>query len=101
MRIAARGTILLAAGVSAFALFSRSVALLSRSVGRLAVRASPEMPVRALGTIEALLVDGIAAIRLGVRGVSSDGPGFLVTNFRSAAIPPRTSRGVIREVIGG
>ncbi|HEY1745279.1 MAG TPA: hypothetical protein VGG11_00725 [Xanthobacteraceae bacterium] len=104
MRIPGRGTTLLVGGTgvgaSALALFSRSVALLSRSVGRLAVRASPEMPVRAPGTIEALLVEGIAATTLGGRGVSSDGPGFLVTSFRSAAAPLRISRGVIREVIG-
>ena len=75
--LAAGGTVV---GVSALALFSRSVALLSRSVGRLLVRASLEMPVRAFGTIEALLVDGIAATTLGVRGVSSDGTDFFVAN---------------------
>jgi hypothetical protein len=105
IRTPARGETLLVAGTvvgaSALALFSRSVALLSRSVGRLAVRASPEMPVRAFGTIEALLVEGIALTTLGTRGASSGCPGFLTTNFRSAAAPPRTSRGVIREVIGG
>ena len=79
-----RGTGLFAAGTavddSALALFSRSVALLSRSVGRRLVRASLEMPVRAFGTIEALLVDGIAATTLGVRGGSSGCSDFLVAN---------------------
>jgi hypothetical protein len=86
----ATGTV---AGVSA-------LALLSRSVERLLVRASPEMLVRAFGTIEALLVDGIAATTLGVRGVSSDCPGFLA-NLRSAGALLRTSFGVTREVAGG
>jgi hypothetical protein len=56
--------------------------------------------MRAFGTIEALLVEGIAATTLGVRGVSSDCPDFLA-NLRSAVALPRTSFGVTREVAGG
>ena len=97
MRIPARETALLAmgtvAGVSA-------LALLSRSADRRVVRASPEMLVRAFGTIEALLVEGIAATTRGVRGVSSGCPGFR-TNFRSAIALLRTSFGVTRELAGG
>ena len=87
----ATGTV---AGVSA-------LALLSRSVERLLVRASPEMLVRVFGTIEALLVEGIAATTLGVRGVSSDGPGFCLANLRSVVTLARTSFGVTRAVAGG
>ena len=87
----ATGTV---AGVSA-------LALLSRSVERLLVRASPEMLVRAFGTIEALLVEGIAATTLGVRGVSPDCPVFCVVNLRSPVTLARTSFGVTREVAGG
>jgi hypothetical protein len=58
------------------------------------------MLVRAFGTIEALLVEGIAATTLGVRGVSSDCPDFLAS-LRSAVALLRTSFGVTREVAGG
>jgi hypothetical protein len=58
------------------------------------------MLVRAFGTIEALLVEGIAATTLGVRGVSSACPDFLA-NLRSGVALPRTSFGVTREVAGG
>jgi hypothetical protein len=81
------------AGVSA-------LVLLSRSVERLLVRASPEMLVRAFGTIEALLVEGIAAATLGVRGVASGCPDFLA-NLRSSVALLRTSLGVARELAGG
>jgi hypothetical protein len=70
-------------------------------VERLPVRASPEMLARAFGTIEALLVEGIAATTPGVRGVSPDCPDFCVTNLRSAVTLARTSFGVMRETAGG
>ena len=97
MRIPARGVALLATGTVAGV---SALVLLSRSVARLLVRASPAMLVRAFGTIEALLVEGIAATTLGVRGVSSDWPGFLA-NLRSATTLLRTSFGVKGEVAGG
>jgi hypothetical protein len=97
MRTPVRGAALLVAGVVAGA---SALALLSRSVERRLVRVSAEMLMRAFGTIEALLVDGIAATTLGVRGVSSDWPGFLA-NLRSATTLLRTSFGVKREVAGG
>jgi hypothetical protein len=97
MRPPVRGAALLVAGVVAGA---SALALLSRSVERRLVRVSAEMLMRAFGTIEALLVDGIAATTLGVRGVSSDWPGFLA-NLRSATTLLRTSFGVKREVAGG
>ena len=99
-RMPVRGVALLAAGVLAD---GSALILLSRSAGRLLVRASLIMPVRPFGTMDALFVDGIAATAPGTRGDSSDDDAtdLLIAGLRSLAALLRTSLAVTRDVADG
>jgi len=75
--------------------------LLNRSVARLPIRASEATAGRDVGTMDALLAEGIAAGMPDARGVSSHCPDLFVAGLRSAAAPLRTNLAVLREGDGG